>query len=80
VSDSHTLLPVKTPAGHCCHDYRNQSKSIQGEEEPEVGLSAAVVSATNLLAFGILVIALQTIPLSQLLVLLPVNKLSALLW
>lgn len=74
VSDSRTLLPVKTPAGHCCHDYRNQSKSFQGKKEPEVSLSAAVVSATTRLAFGILVIALQTIPLSQLLVPRLVNK------
>jgi len=59
VSDPRTLLPVKTPAAHCCHDNRNQGKSIQGEEEPEVSLSAAVVSATIRLAFEILLIALQ---------------------
>jgi hypothetical protein len=77
VSDSGTLLPVKTPAGHCCHDYRNQSKSIKGEEEPEISLSVAVVSATTRLAFGILVIILQTIPLSQPVVSLLLNKLLA---
>ena len=65
VSDSRTLLPVKTPAGHCCDDYRNQSQSIKGEEEPEITLFTAVVSATTRLAFGMLVIALPTIPLSH---------------
>jgi len=80
VSDSRTLLPAKTPAGHCCHDYRHESKSIQGEEEPEVSLSAAVVSATTRLAFGILEIPLQTIHLSQLLVSLLVNTLLDFLW